>query len=369
LPLSSIAQSRSIYLQLLIDGQELAGAQEVEVCTSNHHISGWFRLLLVLGRDPSVSAARFSSVTDATAEIRVGIAPAGLPPIAATWQSLITGPIDEIAIDMVGGTVQLTGRDFSAVLIDTLSAESFPNRTASEIAQTLALRHGLMPVITATSTPAGRYYQDGHSLFSLYQSSSTVTEWDLLSALAETEGYDLFVQDRSLIFAPPLSDLLPAVWQWMPGGIGTTTMTALRMERSLALARDIMVTVQSWNSREQAMITQNVRSSAAGAVRRSKTAGNSAISNYVLLRPNLTSDQALNLATQALADLSRHERVIVASMPGDLALSPRSLVSLQGTQTDFDQIYVVDEIHRRVSLRDGFVQTVRAVNSPLVQNP
>ncbi len=366
MPFSSLGQSRNVYLQLIVDGEDVSGALEADVCTSNHQIAGWFRLLLALGCDQRFSAAALSMLTDATAEIRVGISLAGLPRAAATWQSLITGPIDEITIDMVAGTVQITGRDFSALLIDSLTAESFPNQTASEIAQTLAIRHGLTPAITPTSTPAGRYYQDGHTVFSLYQSSGTITEWDLLCALAEAESYDLFVQDRSLIFAPPLSDAQPATWQWMPGGLGVTTMTSLRLERSLALARDIAVTVQSWNSRQQTMITQTVHASAAGTVSNDTARRKTATSNYVLLRPNLTGEQAMALATQTLADLSRHERVIIASMPGEFLLAPRSPVSLQGTQTDFDQTYVVDEILRRVSPQDGFVQTVRAVNTPLV---
>ncbi|MCB8874774.1 hypothetical protein [Acidisoma silvae] len=369
MPINSGAQSRSVHIQLLINGEAVAGVEEAEICTSNHQISGWFRLLLALGRDASFPAARFSTLTDAQADIRVGLAPAGMPPVAAIWQNLITGPIDEIAIDMVAGTVQLTGRDFSALLIDTLSAESFVNQTASEIAQTLAMRHGLNPKVTATVTPVGRYYQDGHSILSLYQSSKTVTEWDLLCALAEAEGYDLFVQGQSLTFAPPLTAQLPAVWQWMPGGTGCSTMTALRMERSLALARDILVTVQSWNSRQQTMITQTVHASASSTVRNARTSTNATASTYVLLRPNLTAEQAMNLAALTLADLSRHERVVTATMPGDLSLSPRALVTLQGTGTAFDQTYVVDEVLRRVSLQDGFVQTVRAVNTPLVQNP
>jgi hypothetical protein len=40
-------------------------------------------------------------------------------------------------------------------------------------------------------------------------------------------------------------------------------------------------------------------------------------------------------------------------------------VSLDGTNTAFDQTYLVDEITRRVTAHDGFTQTVRAVNTPL----
>jgi hypothetical protein len=78
----------------------------------------------------------------------------------------------------------------------------------------------------------------------------------------------------------------------------------------------------------------------------------------------MTPDQAQALAVQTLADLSRHELVAQATMPGELVLAPGSSVLLTGTGTAFDQLYVVDEIQRRVSARDGFTQTVRAVNAP-----
>jgi phage protein D len=369
LPANSFGPARSVYVQLLLDGVEIAGVETAEVGTSNHQISGWFRVDLALGKSAAMSAADFSSMTEAVAEVRVGLAISGLPPAAALWQSLIIGPVDDLSINMNEGTVEISGRDLSALLIDSLTAETFSNQTASEIAQTLALRHGLTPIITTTSTPVGRYYQDGHALSSLYQSSTTVTEWDLLCALAQTEGYDLLIENQNLIFAPPLAETLPAVWQWQPGGNATSTMTTLRMQRSLALARDIVVTVQSWNSRQQGMISQSVRSSANGLTHATAENTQTKATTYVLIQPNLSAQDAVALATQTLLDLSRHERVIIAQMPGELILAPRSLVSLQGTQTEFDQTYIVDEIVRRISRQGGFVQTVRAVNTPLAAAP
>jgi phage protein D len=365
LPSNDLGSARAVYLRLLLNGAAVAGVTDAEVCTSDHQAAGWFRVVVALGADAVFTAAALASMTQATAQILVGLAPAGLPPAAAVWQSLMTGPVDEITLDLVDGTAHLTGRDFTALFIDTLSAETFSNNTASEIAQTLAIRHGLTPVVTPTTTPIGRYYQEGHDISSLHQSTKTVTEWDLLSSLAEVEGFDLYVQDSSLFFAPPLADTLPAVWQWMPGGTAATTLTTLQMERSLALARDIVVTVQSWNSRQAQMITQTVRASANAAVSARATTTAASATTYVLLRPNLTPQQAMNLATQTLSDLSRHERVLTVTMPGELTLAPRSLVLLQGTNTEFDQTYAVDEITRRISMRDGFVQSVRAVNTPV----
>ena len=365
MPSNDLGTARGVFLRLVINGASVAGVTEADVCTSDHQAAGWFHLVIAMGADPAITPAILASMTEASAEILVGLALPGLPAAAATWRSLMTGTVDAITLDMTNGTAHLTGRDYTCLFIDTLSAETFSNNTSSEIAQTLALRHGLTPIVTATQTPIGRYYQEGHDLSSLHQASRTVTEWDLLSGLAEAEGFDIYVQDDSLFFAPPAANGLPTVWQWMPGGGAASTLTTLQMERSLALARDIVVTVQSWNSRQAQMITQTVRSSNLGDPTSRRAAGSATATSYVLVRPNLTPQQAMTLATQTLLDLSRHERVITATMPGELDLVPRGLVLLQGTDTAFDQTYSIDEITRRVSTRDGFVQTVRAVNTPL----
>ena len=354
-----MATARAVFLRIVIDGLDVEGAIEAEVTSSDHQSADSYRITVALGADPIFTGATFASMTQSNAEILVGLATPGAPPAAALWQSLMIGPIDDIAIDVAQQTVALRGRDFSALFIDTLTAETFSNNTASEIAQTLAVRHGLTPAITPTTTPIGRYYQAGRDISSLYQSSGTVTEWDLLATLAAREGFDLYVQNETLFFAPPLTAALPELWLW-----GGAALIDLRLDRTLALARDISVTVQSWNSKQATMISQTVRASN-GVVKATETTKPYAkTTTYVLVRPNLTSAQALDLATHTLADLSRHERVATATMVGDLTLAPRSTVILAGTDTAFDQIYSVDEVTRRISVRDGFTQTARAVNSP-----
>ena len=140
-----------------------------------------------------------------------------------------------------------------------------------------------------------------------------------------------------------------------------TDLIDLRLERSLTLARDIEVTVKSWNSRQQSAFTQTARAQGRG------TLGGKA-QRYIFVRPNLTSGQALQLAQQMLAELTRHERVVVATMPGDLRITPRSMIALAGTSTAFDQNYFVDEIERTMRFEGGFVQRIRAKNlSPKVR--
>jgi len=50
-------------------------------------------------------------------------------------------------------------------------------------------------------------------------------------------------------------------------------------------------------------------------------------------------------------------------MPGELALTPRSVLAIQGTGTDFDQTYFVDVLERSINPHAGFVQRIRAKNT------
>jgi hypothetical protein len=189
-----------------------------------------------------------------------------------------------------------------------------------------------------------------------------MTEWDLLIFLAAQEGFDVFVSGTSLYFQPA-PGTQSASYSFTPADLQD-----LSLERSLTLARDIVVTVKSWNSRQQNAFTQTVRASGRRSGGGAGTGGNGGSSagppqHYVFVRPNLTMNDALQLAQQKASELTQHERVWEATMPGDLTLDPRSTIQLMGTATDFDQTYFVDSIDRHVSVQTGFVQRVRAKNT------
>ena len=73
--------------------------------------------------------------------------------------------------------------------------------------------------------------------------------------------------------------------------------------------------------------------------------------------------EALQLAQQRLAELTCHERVITAEMPGELSLMPGQQILLQGSGTAFDRLYSIDSIERRLSMSHGFTQSLRARNA------
>ncbi len=72
----------------------------------------------------------------------------------------------------------------------------------------------------------------------------------------------------------------------------------------------------------------------------------------------------MQLAQRILADLSAHERLVHAELPGELTLTPRTRIQLIGTGTDFDQLYYVAELDRHFSLDHGFTERLRLKNSP-----
>jgi hypothetical protein len=125
---------------------------------------------------------------------------------------------------------------------------------------------------------------------------------------------------------------------------------SLRLERALTFAGDIIVTVKSWHSRKGTACAQTARTQRGAASSR----------DYVYVVPNLTPDAAQAYAQTVLDELTRHELVVNLEMPGELVLTPRMSLLLQGTDTIFDTVLRIDEIERRLHATRGFTQRLRA---------
>jgi phage protein D len=343
LPPSDLRRPR---LAVLANGNPVAGVIDAQVYTNNHRSADRFVMTVALSADTTASSF-WSSTTDIQIDLQISID-------GNTFSSILQGSVDVIEIDALTNVLHVEGRDLTAMLIESYTQETFANRTSSEIASILASRHNLQAVVTNTTTPVGRYYQNQHDRITLNQFSRAMTEWDLLVFLAQQEGFDVFVEGQALHFEPPAG----------PSGaiiLTPTDLIGLRLERALSFARGMEVTVKSWNSRQQAAFTQTA--STQGANGSSLMGDNSTQpQRYIFVKPNLTSDQAMRLAQRKLAELSRHERVVAFTMPGELSLTARSLVTLQGTGTEFDQTYFVDSIERSLHYQQGFIQRLRCKN-------
>lgn len=265
------------------------------------------------------------------------------------YVKLLHGGVDSVEIDQLGDAVRLTGRDLSAELIEARAQGTFANQTSSEVATTLAGRHGLSADVQATTTPVGRYWELEHDSLVLDGFARATTEWDLLVTLAQYEGFGVWVQGTTLHFHAADISAPPTVLQM-------AELSTLHLERSLTLAQGVKVTVKSWHSRAAQCTVQTASANpACGAGGR--------MQSYVYIAPNLTADVALQVAQQRLAELTQHERVIVAEMPGELSMVPGQQILLQGTGTAFDRTYSIDSIERRLDVSHGFTQHLRARNA------
>ncbi len=344
---------RTPRLRVLADNTELPGVISAEVASNNNYAADRFRLTLSVSQ---TEAAAWSATDTALLDIQFSVD-------MLAWTSLIQGEVDQLHLDPRTGLLTLEGRDLTARLIEARTQATFANQTSSDIATALATRHGLAANVTATTTPVGAYWQLEHDRITLDSFSRSTTEWDLLVTMSGHEGFDVWISGTTLNFQPTQSSLGPnATLRPLATPGRPANILSIQLERSLTLARDIEVTVKSWNSRQSAAFSQTARATRKGSAG-GGSSGKSPVQRYVYVVPNLAPDAALKLAQHRLAELTRHERVIHADMPGDLDLQPRQQVLLEGTGTDFDQVYTIDEIIRRIDTSHGFTQQLRARNS------
>lgn len=342
-----------------INGAGVGGVIRLEVSNNQHFQSDYFTAEIALqGQPDALNWAAWGDMTDG--EIDVGIGFLDKTGVLTNVTSYLVGLIDRVTVSQAENIVTIEGRDYSAALIDQATLEKFPQQTSSQIATTLATRHGLTPQVTATKTPVGSYFGQEYATTTQRQS-----EWDLLSYLAQKEGFQVYVRQKTLYFQPavaPSGDSYALVWVPKSDKAASPTgnLLTLQTKREMTLARDVIVTVTSHNAAEGKVVTQTAKS--VNATRSKQTGTKSIAQTYVVERPNLTAEQALKLAQELLAEYSAHERVITGSMPGDNLLTFETPVTLTGTGTSWDQLYYLDRITRTLEFGHGYTMQFLAKN-------
>jgi hypothetical protein len=272
-------------------------------------------------------------------------------------KSVIIGEADEVALDLASGTVTIRGRDYTAQFIETKTAEKFQNLTSSQVISKLAGRHSLTSQVTATTTPTGKYYDTDHAFI-----TNEVSEWTLMTYLAGREGFDIFFSGSTLYFQPAADPNVNSPFEIFCSTSGTlpvSNVQRLSLHRNLTLARDVIVKVISWNHEMKVPITaiQRAKKSKVGQT------GSPPPTTYIFRETGLSQSQAEEFAQAKLKELVLHERRIEFDIPGDLTVTPRSLIRLSGTGTDFDQIYFVAQVILTCTLAKGFSMRVMAKNA------
>lgn len=308
---------------------------------------------------PEVDANWFSSQSEAFIEILAGFPDDPLSFTEADLDSLIYGRIDDIEFDPVSTMLSLTGRDLTAVFIDAKTTIQYQNLTSSQVAAKLAASHGLSVAGPATTTLAGSLYARDH-----VSMTDRRSEWDLLTWLAQQEGFACYVTGRTLNFGPrPPAPPEPYELRWEVNeqGVQTANFQTLRTSRSLTVAKGITVVVKSPSLKTSKSVTgyypSKPKTTQAG---KASPFGNTQV--YSITRGGLDQAGADKLAAQIHHEITQHEMKLRARLPADNILTQTSMLRLTGTGTKFDQDYYVDGITRSMSLDEGYVMDISAKN-------
>jgi phage protein D len=351
-PSSTQSRARAPRAQVLANGQQIAGVERFEVTVNNHRSAATWSVTVASGADPKHTAAFWQPTADVSIEILVDADGDG------TFTSLVKGRLDGTEISLEQSLVTLNGRDRVADLIETKTFKNYRNQKSSDVAAAIASGHGLTADIDPTQALVGRYYEVDHDRIQQDQFARAQTEWDLLLYLAQDEGFDCWITDDTLHFKKPI-ELSTDPWIVavnLASGY-QSNVTELRLSRHNFLDRSVQVVIKSWNTRQAKGFQVTAPTSASKA---SASGGKS--QRYVLIRANLTQDQAQQAANNLYLDILKHSRVISFTAPADIRLTIRTPLALQGSGLDYDQRYFVNEIKWTWGMTEGFKMDVTGKN-------
>lgn len=198
--------------------------------------------------DPGYGWAFWGDQKDATISIQMAFLADGAPEgSAASWTTLITGKVDDIQVDPEQGTVHLSGRDLTSLLVDTKIQNAYADKTTSEILAVFAQEHGLAADVTPTTRKVGTFYKSEHDKLSLGNFSKQTNEWELACYLARQVDQDIWIDDKGLHTRPAVDpggpNAKPPPLVYVGRGASNpvasaNVATSLIPERSLTLAKD-----------------------------------------------------------------------------------------------------------------------------------
>jgi phage protein D len=351
-----------------VNGLAVNGWVSWEVQNNIYYQADTFTVSFVASSLPSdYSVDWFSSQTQISIEILAGFPADAIAFSENDLMSLIYGFVDSVTYNPINGVLELLGRDLTGLLIDEKTTEKYQNLTASQIAQKIAVAHGLTPVITKTKTKSGTFYEIDHARL-----SDTNSDWDLLTYLANEEGYRVYVKGKSLYFEPKTdpteeSYLLKWTAQSQDNAYPVFNGVTVDFSRSLTVSKGTIVVVRSWNAKQAKAFnvtypTTKARGTAAGQAKPKAQV-------YSFTIPNLSPEQALKRARSLYHDIVMHEIKMQATLPADNVLMPTDIIKFEGSNTSFDQLYYPESVTRSMSMDAGYQMAVIAKNHSAENDP
>ena len=328
----------------MVNGARANAIISIEVNNNNYYQADHFEVTLSLSGQPQATNwAWWVAQKDLVVECFIGFPTDPNHFTEKELDSLILGSVDSMEIDPVKNEIMLSGRDYTAKFIDARTTQKYVNQTSSQIATTLATQNGLTAQVTTTKSRAGQYYAAENSKL-----AKAMPQWDLLTFLANQEGFDVYVKGTTLYFNPKATagDSYALQWNAKP----TFNGMAINFTRDLSKAHDVYVLVRYTDIKNKKGLTVSDPQGKPGKAQQF-------IYNY---KP-ATREQALQFAQKQRAAISQHEIKLSASLPGDNILNARTPIQVTGTGTAFDQTYYAESVERRLS-KGGYTMNIRAKN-------
>lgn len=298
------------------------------------------------------------------------------------------GIVDSLDGDWNDDAYHIGGRSWAYLLMTAKTTAIYPNTVASEVARTIAARHGLdfSDGGQRSQVKAGKAYAEAHML-----AGRNVTEWDLLAHLAQFEGRELFVRGKKLYYLPEQPDGAQpqAVFYWggVPQGVppwkpGTVMapIERLRATHWAQFSHDIVVTCTSvhpksgqifkadWDGARNKAAAQSGRLGGRAPVPTARRGRKPARQTAKMQAPRigereqyrfhfvgLTKNQLDERARAIWLDLSRHEFVCTVTLAGDTRFDVHETYLIQGTGRVIDrQVYRPKSVRLAYGAHDGF---------------
>jgi hypothetical protein len=349
------------------------GWTRVSVTNNSYYEADTFSIEYATSALPAAFNANFfSNQTEIFASIYQGFPQNPNSPQASELDNLILGRVDTIDYNPKMRTISLKGRDLTAVFIDNRITQTFISQTSSQIATMLAQSHGLdTSNIVATTTPVGTLFNNDQTKIAANRS-----EWDLLCNLAREEGFVVFVQGHSLFFEPdprPTGANNPYVIQWTQptsaNGSPIANVIELSFSRTLTVSKGISVTARSPNRQTGHAVVQSYPTTpkeiAAG-----KASPFGPVQQYFFtIGAGLTPSQVAAFAQKTYDTIISHEMNMAASLPGDNLLTVSTPVQVEGTGTEWDQLYFPRQVTRDLDNAGGYRMKVDAQNTSPTESP
>lgn len=344
--------------------------RRIEAVNNNNHHSDSFVVTLPLF-DPTAAVDWTWWAAQPDIEIEIAVGFEDERGAIGQLSTILVGPADKIELvpyprqsgdrgiaDGRGAFLEIHGGDYSRALMNSpiTSEQIGRNLTSAQIIGNIAANHPQISLqIPSQGAGVGTPYDQMSGRLFLHRS-----EWDVLTALADHEGWRARMVGKTLIIGPPQSGDASAPYPviYVPSSAGQGIQSNVMFLR-LAHAANIALGIDAIVEAHDAVSGTQVRAKASSSGSSTNTGGRT---TYTFNHPGMTQEQANQSAQSHAGQIALFEREIEFAMPGDPTLNVAQTIALSGTGTAFDQTYPIDHITHLLDMHHGYEMQVLARN-------